>query len=281
MTKSMTTPSPGHQRELTYANDEIDLLDLFMVIWHWKWAVLSILIFVLAGAGIYLTYAVPVYESKSRLMIGQVGEVGLLEDGERLSARVEHLGKNMSSGSTSLTSAQLERGSKNIFEIIVQSENQSEVFELARKISNQVLKDHEKTFESLISPLNQKLRFIDIQTLAIKELLSNFDDKQGSYSAPQSTLALLEKSRLMAELASLEEQKMDLAIRLNLVNTYPTSFLSEPGYPETPISPKSKLVMALAVVLGLMLGLFSAFIFEFIRNARQRMRGVNEQQGLS
>jgi len=277
----MTTPSPGHQRELTYANDEIDLLDLFMVIWHWKWAVLSILIFVLAGAGIYLTYAVPVYESKSRLMIGQVGEVGLLEDGERLSARVEHLGKNMSSGSTSLTSAQLERGSKNIFEIIVQSENQSEVFELARKISNQVLKDHEKTFESLISPLNQKLRFIDIQTLAIKELLSNFDDKQGSYSAPQSTLALLEKSRLMAELASLEEQKMDLAIRLNLVNTYPTSFLSEPGYPETPISPKSKLVMALAVVLGLMLGLFSAFIFEFIRNARQRMRGVNEQQGLS
>jgi uncharacterized protein involved in exopolysaccharide biosynthesis len=269
-------PSSSYHSEHYIADDEIDLLDLFLIIWRWKWAVLSIFILVLAGAGIYLTYAVPVYESKSRLMIGQVSEVGLLEDGEKLSARVEHLNKNMSSGSASLSSAQLERGSENIFEIIVQGENPSEVFELTRKISSQILRDHEKNFESLINPLNQKLRFVDTQTVAVKELLSNFDDTQKSYSAPKSTLAILEKSRLMTELAFLEEQKMDFAIRLNPVNTYPTFFLSEPGYPETPVSPKPKLVMALSVVLGLMLGLFSAFIFEFIRNARQRIRSADK-----
>ncbi|MFW6037859.1 MAG: hypothetical protein ACOCPS_08485, partial [Desulfonatronovibrio sp.] len=162
-------------------------------------------------------------------------------------------------------------------EITAQGEDAEQTFELIQNITSQILDDHSATLKRLTAPMRQQLISIQERLEQADRLLDDLDKPVQSSEKYQDTLKFLEKSRLLTEVGSLEQQYMDLELRLDPVNTYPTTILSGPGYPEHPVKPRTGLVMALSVVLGLMLGVFAAFGCEFMSNARERIRQNKNQ----
>ncbi|MGA0159969.1 MAG: GNVR domain-containing protein, partial [bacterium] len=55
--------------------------------------------------------------------------------------------------------------------------------------------------------------------------------------------------------------------------------LSSATLPESPIKPKTRLIVALSAVVSLFVGIFLVFVIEFIKNARSRLQ--EKEEGLS
>lgn len=255
-------------------DDEIDLVELWLVLWRRKWIVASVFILTLAIAGVYLSMTKPLYESKVRLIIGQVQGVGNIEQSSRISATLSEQLEASLNREAMLISAE-PVGRSNLFEITIQGENPSATYETAENFAMQIINDHSDQFNRISNPIRKKLSFVQEQIFAIQSLLQKFKILNTHEEESLDTLALLEKSRLLTELSSLEQQQMELQIQLDPVNTYPTTVLAPAKYPENPVKPKTSLIMALSTVLGLMIGVFVAFGLEFIQNARKRMNIEN------
>lgn len=256
-------------------DDEIDLVELWLILWRRKWIIASVFILILAMGGTYLSLTKPVYESKVRLMVGRVQNVGTIEQSDRISADLSEKLEAPLNRETVLISAET-IGRSNIFEITVQGENPSATYETAEKLAIQVVNDHSDQFYRISNPVRKKLSFVQEQIHAVQNLLQKFESPHAPEESSLDTLLLLEKSRLLTELSSLEQMQMELQIQLDPVNTYPTTILSPAEYPEKPIKPKTSLIMALSTVLGLMIGVFAAFGLEFIQNVRKRMNIENK-----
>ena len=55
--------------------------------------------------------------------------------------------------------------------------------------------------------------------------------------------------------------------------------LSTAKVPESPIEPKTRLIVALSAVVSLFAGIFLVFVIEFVKNARSRLK--EQEAGLS
>jgi len=127
---------------------------------------------------------------------------------------------------------------------------------------------------------------LNITTAGSSSLLRNVDFSQSQGSSP---IALFSQgsNTLQAQLSALKSRKTDdpyikgireLQEQLLMLNNKLLAFnddfkvvrIDQQAYrPDSPIKPKKRLIVALGGVLGLMLGIFSAFFFNFLENNRK------------
>jgi uncharacterized protein involved in exopolysaccharide biosynthesis len=74
-------------------------------------------------------------------------------------------------------------------------------------------------------------------------------------------------SLLIQENSSLQNSRRELRKEIKLLNFNSLEVISAPYLPENPVSPNTKLNIAIAGILGLMLAIFIVFLKEFIKNA--------------
>ena len=72
-------------------------------------------------------------------------------------------------------------------------------------------------------------------------------------------------------------QKVDQ--KLSVLKNRRIEILSSARLPESPIKPKTPLIVALSAVVSLFVGIFLVFVIEFIKNARSRLK--ENEEGLS
>ena len=81
-----------------------------------------------------------------------------------------------------------------------------------------------------------------------------------------------QESFLIESLQKVDQKLMDLKNRR-------IEILSTASLPESPIKPKTRLIVALSAVVSLFVGLFLVFVIEFIKNAKSRLK--ENEEGLS
>jgi uncharacterized protein involved in exopolysaccharide biosynthesis len=250
-------------------DDGLNLVDLWEVLTRRKKTVISTLVLVVLCAIAFAFLTKPVYESKVVIQVGQISKVGQLEDTSILMKRSqEH---------PFIKKIEAWKGkASSIITITVQASSQAEARQRLQKITDQLLHEHDLKYNTVMASQQQKYASLRQEIDTVRSLTNELSllivEMTKKKEFAQATILVLEKNILVKRLYDLERSAIDLDRDITHVGvTYPTRLITEPTSSATPIKPKSKRIIALSIMLGFILAIFSAFIVEFIDKARRQM----------
>lgn len=264
-----------------YPDDEIDLLELWQILCKRKiWIVACLLVCVAAGAA-YVALKAPVYEASVKLRIGQAGPApgGLFEVADELSVRLmARYGEDVADGVKRawpfLKRATPQKSLTTTVDLVVEGDSPEGAVRLLERITDEVRKEHQAIFDRNVSFLSERLNNLDLQRAALQQQYADASalfDQLKQRDPVQAALIMQERGRLTTSIIGLDAEKPALAQRLSPPQTLSTALLGEISTPTEPAVPKKGLVLALAVVLGLMGGVMAAFLAEFVVNVRSKV----------
>lgn len=263
---------------LNYAEDEIGLVEFFQILARRKlWIIVSFL-GCLAAAGVYLLMAAPVYEVSTKLRIGQVADSGALEDPEILSVWLlgkygEEVATGIKRPPPFLKRATLQRGSKQVVDLVVHGETSDQAAKFLRGITDEAIARHRDTYKSEVNLASRRIEQIESHRKLLNELFAGSGDLLDTLKQRdpvQASLLTLERGRIATEMSTVDRELPAWLQKLNPPKTVMTEVLGEVTAPARPASPKKALVVALASVLGVMGGAMLAFIAEFVARTRTK-----------
>jgi uncharacterized protein involved in exopolysaccharide biosynthesis len=246
---------PSDMQYQSYPDDEIDLMELFAVLWRGKWIVIGVtLISVVIAIG-WLSTQVDIYKVESQFEnMSRINANQLLIDTElsELSSdlltdkvfQVEILGKYLPVEVTN---------KKGVYSVVVESPQQQGV---ADELNRLVLS---ASHQAAIQYIQSKVEALELSSASLLyQLKSDFvREAEAEVRADiQKQVVTLRSSAYL-----LQNNSESNAIKVTKKATDPN----------VPIKPKRPLVLALSIVLGGMLGVFIVFI-------RQGMRSYNARQ---
>jgi uncharacterized protein involved in exopolysaccharide biosynthesis len=282
---------PGSQKPspATAYEDEIPLIDLWLILVKRKMVLIGVFVLVMLAALGYMLLVKPVYESSALVQIGQIGQVG--SDGKVSSNYIEApdvliktLGQNpdiQSEPGARLAGASYQKsGAKNLVTVKVEASSAEAADTYLNKVLTAFIAKHKRMFESVMHVRQQRLGELESQLYTYEAQLKAIDagvmDLMSS-KPEQASVLLIQKSQLIQSIADSRKEIFNLKESLSEVNTSKTVVISQSGLASSPTKPKLKMVLALSVVLGLMLGFMAAFFAEFLSNARQELKKAREE----
>ena len=144
---------------------------------------------------------------------------------------------------------------------------------LGEKITDKALaiasNDHNELIKikKEIFALENEVSDYDILINKVQNLRINLKGKQKIYDTLNN-----QESFLIENLQKVDQKLLELKNRR-------VEILSSATLPESPIKPKTRLIVALSAVVSLFVGIFLVFVIEFIKNAKSRLK--ENEEGLS
>ncbi|ACL70967.1 GumC family protein [Halothermothrix orenii] len=132
------------------------------------------------------------------------------------------------------------------------------------------LKQELVKLETELTSLKAQKESLNIQFQKIKAKTEQLPKKELEYSRLLRKLEVSEKLYTML-LTRYQELKITEAMKVSDIIT-----VDPPVVPESPVGPNMKLNLAIAIIMGLFVGVFIAFILEFINNTIQRVEEIEE-----
>ncbi|WP_018950671.1 Wzz/FepE/Etk N-terminal domain-containing protein [Thioalkalivibrio sp. ALMg11] len=130
----------------------------------------------------------------------------------------------------------------------------------------------EQSLATNLRPLNNRIEVLDEQIALLQEDLNTLYERLGEGEDITGLIVAQQIGDLRRELAELRTQRVDARSSAETVQAMSRdteqTFLA--GESDSPVGAGRSLIVALSVVLGGMLGLFAAFFWEFVSNARSR-----------
>ena len=284
----MTNSIPPDVKPLQpyYQDQEIDLVDLWLVLRRRRAVFFGIVLAALATAIALIIFMPPVYESRAVLQIGQVGGVGkeggamLVEPPGVLVERLneEYRVNDKSEGKREfplIASVTLNKGQQDIVTITARAHSINDAQRYLTTVIGKVQREHEQWLQEAVKQQHTRLDVLgDRMTLSHQHMQAlNESIARLKVSDPlQAAVLLQEKSKFLQELPSMEQEQALLNLSLSRLQTVPTRFLREPTTPISPERPRPVLYLSLALIIGVMFGAMAVFTTEFVTNARQRLR---------
>jgi uncharacterized protein involved in exopolysaccharide biosynthesis len=265
-------------------DDEISLIDLWFILVKRKVVLISSILIALLGAIIFTWMTTPVFESRVVLQVGHVGGYGVLESPKILIQRLREkykVGDN-SEGSQPLPKIQdikLEKGLEDVITITAQSHTAEEAQGVLNQVAQKILDDHQKISKEVLTQKHTVLNTLDTQIKETKDQLSvlnsRFNGLNDQHDLPLITALSQEKTNLLLTLPQLEKQRSELLISISELQTVPTRLLRNPTLSISAVKPKPVLYILMTLMLGIVFGVFAAFMLEFLAKAKAQMRQVD------
>lgn len=253
------------------SDDEISLFDLWDILVRYRWRLLAIWALIILAAAAYLAIVQPVYESRAVLRMGQVGGDFITPP----AALVLELKERYQVGESGrerpyLKSVKQEGDGALVLEAEAYSPIEAQGF-LQQSI-NELLEQQQQRYIAARNLQESALVAVEEQIAALEDQIQGLAEAADSASVEEAVKALvvLQRSSLQADLPTLQEQRLRLQQSLSQRKSYPSELIREPILPEQASSPRRALTLALALVLGGMLGCMAAFLSEFMHQAKNR-----------
>ncbi len=274
---------PTRETQEALQDDEISLIDLWRVVIKRKKMIIGSLLLTLLLVGAWLAITKPVYESRAVLGIGQVvqmGQVVQVEASQLLVQRLkeEYRVKDESEGEQKFPMIKevktMEKSLPNGVEIIAQAYEPQVAQKFLTDVVTKVIKKHRTLFDIGRTEQQRQLDSLQNEHDRIEQALSLIEHRVSSLVGSEASLAgllTLQKDLLLQRLPQIEQQQIVVRLAMSELQSRPTTLLRQPTLPINPVKPKPVLYLALATVLGLMLGIFGAFFAEFVGKTRARM----------
>jgi uncharacterized protein involved in exopolysaccharide biosynthesis len=254
-----------------YADDEISLIDLWRVLSRRKhWIALAFVVTLALAVG-WLALKTPIYEASATLEIG-TADGSALENGQDLARRLENAQPPALSPAREPVLAGVESESR-ILELTARGPSQSATSEFLLEVLAEVQERHDEFLEEFRAEQHQRLDEITKRVQLMEVQRDEFENRLGRLDQGAAAIGglLTLEQRLADRLPQLEAEQAKLRRSLSERVTGPTTVLVSPepaaedeAGEASPVEPRTRLVLALAAVLGLMLGVFVAFFREFL-----------------
>ena len=267
---------------MTY-DDEISLIDLWNVIYKWRKLAIGVILAVFLASLAYTLTATRIYESRAVVAIGffevettnSAPAKRYIEEPGLFTARAREKYRITAEPSKN----------KNEANIITLKTTSTDPLQSQKKLEASIanlIQDHENAIADYMSLQSFNLDLKKKQVAEISSLIEDYDPRIRAVERQNPALAAI----LTLDKRSLMEKDMNLrasieATEMNPAQPVPTEILKQPDLPGSPIKPKTNLVLALSIVLGVFMGLFSAFMAEFAEKAKASMndrKPVNSEQ---
>lgn len=271
--------------EHRYYDDEIELRDLIRPLWRRRWLITGIFVLAVFVAGIWSYMMAPVYQVHALISLGKFNssiytstgparEVIVSDDFIREVAEELNLGIPNEQFRAFKDSIKVEAVSDaNMLKISIETTDRAEGKAVLEQIFRAFYDKSYPEFER-----EEKLLRKQLATLQ-----AALEDVEGRIATTAASLERIEsgrldtierdfrRSQLLESAQGFEEQRLalldralDLQKELNGLQT--AKVIRSPREPITPVKPNKKMNVALAGVLGLMVGVFLAFGLEYARN---------------
>ena len=161
--------------------DEIDLRELFKIIWDKKIFIIIFTLAITVLATIYAYSKTPIYEAKALVEIGEykknpVDDAVALE--KKLSTIFIDMEKNLKDKTSQISNISVVKGLKNFLEIKSESTSNEEAKNEILKVLTFVQNEHEKILDDVKKQKEMELRNIDLQISDIKSKSVDLIDKK-------------------------------------------------------------------------------------------------------
>jgi len=264
-----------------YDEYEIDLREYIILLWNNKLFIGAIVVLAVIAAFVISSFVLsPQYETKTRIQLSNYDglyysepdtAVQLLSSTGLMKTVMSDLGVEMSASklnsfiNNNLTVNQI--GDTSIISITVKNKEPALTLNTAQGIINNFESNSNQYFKNKIE--NDKQYLADLKA-DLEEINSDLESNRELIAESRENGNLEAVSLLVQENSSLQSSKRELRKEIEekeskLLDFYSLKVLDSPYLPEDPVSPNTKLNVAIAAVLGLMLAVFIVFFKEFMK----------------
>ena len=141
-----------------------------------------------------------------------------------------------------------------------------------------VIHEHQKLFDLARKEQQQSLNLIQMHGHGLNQAIAA-NEKEISILARQPAGAdainalrvnfVQEKAKLLEQRRLAEQRQLDLRMAMSALRSKPTTLIKAPTLTADPVKPRPLLYFVFAMGIGLMLGIFSALVIEFISKTRR------------
>jgi len=276
------------EEERYYDEYEIDLREYIMLLWNEKWFIIGLLIIAVVGVGLISQfYLTPTYETEAVIQLSNIDNLysnpeavtQIIKSGSLVSPIMAEYNKNFSD-------AQLNSYIENNINVskigerqirIKVKNNEAEItLNITEDLIDRFVDRSEKNFQSYITRkennienLKDEIENINKQINTIKNEINNLQNN--NIKAAEKGILINEQVNLLNSLYNQKNNYQDRVQKLEdeIFSLYSLEVLNEPYLPENPVSPNTKLNVAIAGVLALMLGVFIVFFREFLKEEEE------------
>ena len=269
----------------TYRKDEtIDLTELFITLKKRKTLILTFAAVFVSIAALYAyVLAKPIYESKAMIEMGQIDDTPLDEINdakEKLAYRYRLNAPAMRSVYPRMTDISVPKDAKNVLSITTQSYDVDSAKSYIQKVVTDIenaYRDKTQAYianqQAQIDSLNEDIEHNKALLKKMEKEIEKYSDRIITLSREDAALAGIyalqigqrqtQLLNLQKYIASLKQKKQGLELSLSPIKIKPTRVVGEIETNDTPVKPKKALILAVALMTGLMLGILAALVAEF------------------
>lgn len=262
---------------------EVSLLELFMVALRYKWWILASTLVSAILAALFVSYVLhPVWEGAAILEVGLASRKERVEPSANVVARM--MQSSFSEGvlkDSGFNPKELKidpnrfvgslKASKikdtELIEVTVRAPSQAMAFDQLQASIKYLQKVHHKMMEDTVTSQRKTLEKVtrDIQnTQAEEALLKRRLLAARDWSAFDATMVGVVLKDKSAALSAMIDRKLLLEEQMGPENTFTTRVVGDIAVSDGPVSPNKRLIIGLAILLGLLAGVLVAFIHNAI-----------------
>lgn len=267
-----------------YDEYEIDLREYILLIWDHKWFITAFVVLAVLAAFVFSSYFIePVYKTEAKIKLSNYegiysepeSSVQMLQSNDLIRGIVEEIGINLSSAELrSFINNNIEAnqiGSTSIISLSVSHNKADTALQIAEKIIENYREDSEQYFSRIINNKEEFVQNLEFDLEGINQSINENDnliDENREANNYEVVKSLLEEN------SSLKNSRQELRLLIQeekqkLIEFYPLQLINSPYLPENPVSPNTKLNIAIAAVLAFMLAVFIIFFKEFMKEDKE------------
>lgn len=262
-------------------NDEIDLRDIFRVLWKGRLLIIGVFVVAVLAAGVMSFAMPPVYRISSIIAVGnfedpvytsQASAKSIMLSDEFLQEALEQVGPNATESLFRKLKGGIKvepvKDSDRLIQISVETPERQKGREIVEKMiwlyanrSADSYNKHKKILTDQLAVTQERLTGIDMQINQTSDALQGIQDSSGT-SEVQAEMrfsrALDRLSDMETQRSALIDQSLDLQKQLELIRNL--EVVQPAREPVSPIGPRKALMVAIAGMIGLMVGIFVALL---------------------
>lgn len=249
-------------------NDEISIIDIWDALMRRKKILIMVFTLVVIAAGIYVFLADAIYESRVTIQIGQVGQVGQVGHVRQVDD-LHVVRQRLLSEYAELAAVNV--GNNGFVTLVATDTDPTNAQKKLQLVVSELLESHRLRYHEMLLPVKNRLNLLKSRLKDYQNQLDVLDTQITQLrekSPQQAAILMIEKGNIMRAIPEQEEKIAELQFATNELNSFTTHQLGQITVSDNPVKPKSKKVIAWAVMLGLMLGVLAALFVEVIVRAR-------------
>ncbi len=286
-----------NNKNIPVYEDEIDLRELFLIIWENKFFIILLTVLSVILASVYAYYKKPVFESKAAFEIGIVNKEVLVKP-NILKKEIEVVfdveeNKGFEENKAIVHDVEITNNIDNILTVTTRGLSKADAKQMLENVLKyvktkykykvtdniEILEERAKQMKKELASINSR---IDIYSDKIKKYEQNIKiiNKKRVHNEAQKTLFALEElnnqrliQSLQDKIEALQLQKQEIRniqlkrVKLEMTEPYTrnTKVLGTIEVSEDPVAPNKKLIIVVAFVTGIILSVFLIFLKEFIK----------------